>query len=191
MPNISKKLIYGKGLKGNGVAKVNGKNTKAYSTWGSMLQRCYAPKYLSRCPTYIGCSVCDAWLFFPTFNAWFDENYVEGWELDKDLLVTGNREYGPDTSCFVPHSINVLFIDSGRARGEYPIGVSFHKRSGKFRARLKIDGKLKHLGYFDNPEDAHDAYLIAKKANIIRMANEWKEKISDKLYIALIKKAGD
>lgn len=74
-------------------------------------------------------------------------------------------------------------------RGEYPTGVALRKRTGKFQASLCVDGKLKHLGYFNTAEDASQAYLRAKKANIIRVADEWKEKISDKLYIALIKKA--
>ena len=191
MANISKKLVFGVGVKGGGVAAVNGKPTKAYATWTSMLQRCYYPKCLSRQPTYIGCSVYSDWLFFPTFNAWFDENYVEGWHLDKDLLVTGNKIYSHDTCIFVPPPINTLFNDNGRARGEYPIGVSLRKRTGKFQAQLNIDGKVKHLGYFNTVEDAHRTYLIVKKENVIRMVNEWQEKIPVRLYEALIRKAND
>jgi len=37
-------------------------------------------------------------------------------------------------------------------------GVGFHKTSGKWRARIKLNGKRKHLGYFDTPEDAHEVY---------------------------------
>src|SRR5574343_280652 len=188
MPRNSNKLVQGVGRKGNGIAKVNGKNTKPYSIWTAMLQRCYDQRRLSRQPTYIGCSVCNEWLFFPNFKEWFDNNYVEGWELDKDLLVTENKVYSPETCIFVPHSINVLFIDSGAARGKYPIGVYLHKQSGKFQAHLKIDGKVKYLGYFDKPEDAHQAYLIAKKENVIRMTSAWKEKIPIKLYGALLAK---
>lgn len=191
MHNISNKLVYGKGVKCDGVARINGKLTKVYTAWMNMLKRCYSPNWLSRYPTYIGCSVCSDWLFFPTFNAWFDSHYVEGYHLDKDLLVSGNKVYSPETCIFVPLPINTLFNDHGRARGEYPIGVYFDKQCGKFKAQLSADGKVKHLGYFDTANEAHRAYLIAKKANIVRVANEWKEKISYKLYIALIKKAGD
>lgn len=42
-------------------------------------------------------------------------------------------------------------------------GVDFHKRSGKFRAKIGYQFKAIHLGYFDNPQDAHKAYLAAKK----------------------------
>ena len=38
------------------------------------------------------------------------------------------------------------------------IGVSWSKRDSKWRAEIKIDGKKKHLGSFDNEEDAYLAY---------------------------------
>lgn len=189
MPRISNKLVCGVGVKGQGIAKINGKNTKAYDTWMSMLRRCYSQKALSRNPTYVGCSVCDAWLFFPTFNAWFDENYVEGWQLDKDLLVAGNKKYCPEACIFTPPAINTLFTDSGKSRGKYPIGVYFNKRAGKFHAQLRIDGTQKYLGLFNTAEDASQAYQLAKRENIIRMANIWRDKIPTKLYDALLAKA--
>ena len=37
-------------------------------------------------------------------------------------------------------------------------GVSFHKRDKKFVAHIKLNGKKKHLGYFDTAEKAHEAY---------------------------------
>ena len=37
-------------------------------------------------------------------------------------------------------------------------GVSFHKDTGKYVARIMIEGKAKSLGYFDNPEEASVAY---------------------------------
>lgn len=44
------------------------------------------------------------------------------------------------------------------------IGVSIETRTGRYRSHIKINGKQKHLGYFDNIEDAikarKDAELI-------------------------------
>lgn len=37
-------------------------------------------------------------------------------------------------------------------------GVSFFRRRGKYRAYINIDQKQKHLGYFNNPEEAARAY---------------------------------
>jgi hypothetical protein len=43
-------------------------------------------------------------------------------------------------------------------------GVSFIKTNGKYRAQLMIRGKQHHLGQFDGPEQAYQAYLAAKVA---------------------------
>lgn len=43
------------------------------------------------------------------------------------------------------------------------LGVGFHKREQKYIAKIQINGKKKHLGYFTNPKEAHEAYLTAKR----------------------------
>lgn len=42
-------------------------------------------------------------------------------------------------------------------------GVNFYKRTGRWRAYIMRDGKERHLGYFDTPEDAYAAYCSASK----------------------------
>ena len=42
-------------------------------------------------------------------------------------------------------------------------GVSLHKESGKFMARIKFDKKTNYLGLFATPEDAFAAYCAASK----------------------------
>ena len=44
-----------------------------------------------------------------------------------------------------------------------PLGVinNVKGRGKDYRARAVIDGKLRHLGYYDTPEQAHQAYLEA------------------------------
>jgi len=42
-------------------------------------------------------------------------------------------------------------------------GVIFDKARGLFRASIQIDGKSKHLGRFKSKEEAHEAYLKAKR----------------------------
>lgn len=44
-----------------------------------------------------------------------------------------------------------------------PKGVSFDKRSGKFRASIYLEGRCKHLGHFPDPETAHAAYCAAAR----------------------------
>ena len=42
-------------------------------------------------------------------------------------------------------------------------GCSWYKRKKKWRAYIGVNNKQKHLGYFESEEDAHLAYLTAKK----------------------------
>lgn len=51
------------------------------------------------------------------------------------------------------------------ARSDNQTGVlGVHPVKGKFRASIRVNGKLKHLGYHNTPEAAHAAYLEAKRA---------------------------
>ena len=43
------------------------------------------------------------------------------------------------------------------------IGASWHTKSNKWRAAIQIDGKKKHLGYFDTPEEAHQVFMEQKR----------------------------
>jgi hypothetical protein len=48
-------------------------------------------------------------------------------------------------------------------------GYSFHKPLNKWRAKIVLNSKHIHLGYFDIEDDAHQAYLNAKeKYHIIK-----------------------
>ena len=50
-----------------------------------------------------------------------------------------------------------------KAAGKWPLGVSWHKNRNKFRASIRANNKTVHIGYFDCPDEAHQAYLAAKK----------------------------
>lgn len=43
------------------------------------------------------------------------------------------------------------------------LGVS--KFRDKFHAQISINGKVTHIGYYNTPEEAHDAYIEAKRKN--------------------------
>jgi len=42
-------------------------------------------------------------------------------------------------------------------------GYYFNKNTNKWRARLQLDGKNIHIGYYDTEEEAHQSYLTAKE----------------------------
>ena len=43
------------------------------------------------------------------------------------------------------------------------MGAHFYKRTKKWQASITVGGNLKHLGYFNTANEAHDAYLKAKR----------------------------
>lgn len=100
--------VYGVGYLGDGPysASLIGKYTKVYYTWRAMLQRCYCSMYQENKPTYEGCTVADEWHNFQNFAKWFEDNYIEGYELDKDLKVEGNKIYSPEACMFVSKQHN-------------------------------------------------------------------------------------
>lgn len=103
------KTVHGVGFLGNGdyKTKVGGKKIKRYAIWSSMIQRCYSELNFIKHPTYKDCTVCDEWLNYQNFSKWFEENYVKGYDLDKDILIEGNKIYSNKTCCFVPRWLNV------------------------------------------------------------------------------------
>lgn len=54
-------------------------------------------------------------------------------------------------------------------------GVSWHKKTSKWHAALQYRGVIYSLGYYDNIEDAAEAYRIAKN-NAINDFSEWYSK---------------
>ena len=143
-----------------------------YNAWKGMLERCYCPKFQAKRPTYVGCSVAKDWLLFSNFQRWA---LTQDWlnkQLDKDIIFASNKRYSPDTCLFVTIQVNSLLIDCYAARGDHPVGVHYRKDRGKFQAKLRINGKTKHIGLYPTPDLASDAYRKAKKAYIERVANE-------------------
>lgn len=43
------------------------------------------------------------------------------------------------------------------------LGASYHKATGRWTAQIRSNGRKQHLGYFASAEDAHEAYLGAKR----------------------------
>ena len=133
---------------------------KAYLVWVNMLKRCYNSDYKEKHPTYRDVTCCTEWLLFTNFAKWFKDNYKEGYNLDKDVLVKDNKIYSPNTCIFAPKEINLFLTLSGAIRGELPIGVTLHQ--GKFQSSISHKNKAIFLGYFDTKEEAHQAWQRAK-----------------------------
>lgn len=193
-------LIYGVGFSnGKYPITIDGRKTKEYETWHGILKRCYEQAYQKREPTYVGCTVCEAWYCYDTFYKWVitQENYEkwkEGgrkWCIDKDISVKGNKIYSPDTCFLVPKNVNSLFTNRRLHRGELPVGVRYHKKNHNYGATCMnpFIGKFKHIGSYITIQDAFNAYKEYKE-NIIRcVAKDEFEKgnITKKCYDAMLK----
>ena len=93
--------------------------------------------------------------------AWF---YVNGkWPIEIDH-VNGVRDDNRLVNLRAANrSINVQNVGPRRNNTSGFTGVSFYRRTGRWRAQIKNAGRTVHLGDFDQPEAAHDAYMEAKK----------------------------
>jgi HNH endonuclease/AP2 domain len=43
------------------------------------------------------------------------------------------------------------------------LGVCFHKRKGRYHAQINAGGRVRSIGYFSSPEEAHAAYVEEKR----------------------------
>ena len=173
---------------------INGKKTKCYKTWQSMLERCYDPYIINKNLTYKDCFVCEEWHNFQNFAKWFYKHYyeIEGERmcLDKDILFKNNKIYSPETCMIVPERINMLFIKSDKSRGDYPIGVCWHKNANKFMAYCQILNKnnkteSRYLGLYKTSKEAFLIYKQFKENYIKQIADEYKDLIPKELYNAM------
>ncbi len=176
------KLIYNVGY--FGIGKYSTKNNpKAYRTWNHMITRCYSEKQQIIQPSYMGCSVDERWYNFQVFAEWFENNYIEGFALDKDILVKGNKIYSPETCCFVPLQINQLFSVNSINRGNTPIGVRVSRNL--FQVSLKKFGKHITYGSYKTTDEAFKVFKYHKELYIKEVADIWKDKITTETYQAL------
>lgn len=166
------------------------RNTKAYSTWSGMMKRCYDEGRRDKSPTYAGCTVNPIWHYYQNYAEFYYEDLwrQDGWHLEKDILVKGNKEYGPETCVFAPRAINALFNKMKKTRGHCPLGVHYKKANGRYGANYRDgNGWLIHIGYFSNPVDAFYAFKEKKEALARSIADEWQDRIDPRLYEALYK----
>ena len=170
---MPKKLIYGVGVNDSPdpIAKsgiVNGKSKQVwrcpiYTMWRNILERCYSDKFLQKFPSYAGTTIHEDWKYFTNFKSWvLTQNYQDR-DIDKDLLIPGNKHYSPQTCIFVPHEINTLILKSEKGRGLYALGVSYvENREKHYHSCIHENQKKKHLGCFYSELEAHQSWQSAK-----------------------------
>lgn len=176
-----------------GIGDYSNKDKYLYAIWTGILQRTLSKEYKEKFEAYKDVAICKEWLDFQNFAEWcviqkgFQSKDESGrvFHIDKDLLSGEVKVYSPKTCCFIPIGINNLFITSGHKNKKWPTGVRFSNEKRKFVAICKTNGKNKHLGYFDNVEDAFKAYKEFKESHVKIVAEKWKDLISEEVYLAI------
>lgn len=163
------------------------KQEKSYIVWHNLLQRTLNDSRKQNLPTYEDCKLCDEWKDYATFKEWYYNpinGYREGYQLDKDLLVPGNKTYSPDTCCFLPKYINTFFRERIKT-DRLPKGVK--KNGNRYQARFMKKGKM-FLFKGETPKEAFTKYKEAKEQYIKEMASEYysRGEITEKVYNALM-----
>lgn len=157
--------------------------THSWRKWENLVERCKVGGVTQRkIPAYVGCT--NEFAGFEAFVDWhqMQVGYGSEHELDKDLLVRGNKAYSADTCVLIPNEINMLITEM-RASRALPQGVSFDARRGKYRTRCT----RKHwLGYFATPDLAFQKYKDFKEALLRDLAERHRSHIDPRAYAALM-----
>lgn len=133
---------------------------------------------------------------FQSFAEWCHTqvNYncvdMEGkkYELDKDIKGKGDKWYSPGNCAFVPQHLNKLLNDQKSRVGDLPLGVSFHKKSGKYSAKISSFNRRVWLGLYDTPEEASIEYKSAKSLEILRLLRYYEDHLDSEVVFELYRR---
>lgn len=169
------KLVYGIGINDSEHSvfdAAGGETCKIYKTWHDMIGRCYSEKIHKKNPTYKNCTMHEDWVIFSNFRAWMQNQDWEGKQLDKDLLVYGNKVYSPSLCVFVDANVNSFLTENKNGKNKLT-GAFFHKSTGKYQASCKnpFTKKLEYLGLFDDESKAHLAWKKRKHELACQLAD--------------------
>ncbi len=176
--NAQRKIIFGVGINDYDGST---NNLRSYRIWHEMISRCYGSRGQERRPTYKDCDVCEEWLRFSSYKKWYDENFIDGFDVDKDLLshVDEKKMYSPRNCVFLPPEINGFLVRKKTADGKM-IGVHLYGTS------YIVTCGSKYLGSFKNRDDAIQVYKEEKKRQAVSLAEKWRDKIDIRAYKALM-----
>lgn len=160
-----------------------------YRTWLNMFRRCYSAEFHLIQPGYADCSVSPEWHSFSNFRDWMQSQDWEGNELDKDLLVPGNKIYGPKTCAFVPKWLNGSIAANRSKRSCSLRGVCLYNKRGYDRFVAYCDQKI--IGTFKTELEAHIAWQKRKVSSLEVKLAEYKKSIFNPSVAAAIQKKID
>ncbi len=168
--------------------KVKSKHTREYIFWTGFLSRSCSENTKNNQPSYKPCSVSENFKSYSYFYEWCQDQigFDLGFDLDKDLIVKGNKIYSEEFCVFLPSEINRALCKNDKGRGGLPIGVFYNKKSKKFESRVRRNSNPVYIGSFDSEIDAFNSYKSEKESYLKHLANKYKGLIDERAYKALI-----
>lgn len=163
--------VCNKGYLGIGIYNKNNCQN-IYNIWYCILSRCYNKKDKNYKNYGIkGITICEKWLNFQNFAAWYEEN--SSWninnyklDLDKDILANINhletKIYSPETCLLIPSELNG-FLGGDNLKSGITKNIKFQS---------KYNGI--YLGSFDTFEEAKQVYAKEKYKHWIKLIDKFK-----------------
>lgn len=182
---------FGRGFFGQGphLHSIGKVTTKEYSTWGGIFYRLFDEKALERKPTYKEVGIVQDWYNFQEYAEWcqWQKGFKnEGWQLDKDLINKGSKEYSPENCCWVPREVNMALISQKKQRGSLPIGVTTAgHRMLKYRAQWCEGSGQQYSPIMTDPMACYEIYKKNKERYMHSLAAKWAGLIDERAEYAL------
>ena len=177
-------MVYNFGIYEDGKykAKKNGKHTKEYLVWHSMISRCHNKNYHGS-DNYENIKICDEWKYFQNFANWFNDNYYELNEesivLEKDFKTFAyglDKIYSPQNCMFLPQSLNKTITFQHNVKRNLPVGVRLSCNKNKPYTIQQICKDYSRV-IFETKEEAYEKYLELTYDRLYKYIEKYKSKI--------------
>lgn len=157
-------------------------HTRLSAMYNAVTQRGKAGgSFQRRWPAYQGVTVAEEFLDFDYFANWAVQQYGWGlgWDLDKDLLGCGSRQYHPKTCVFLPRDLNLLIASP---RQKVP-GNPYRLKDGRYRVRYNgVD-----IGVAESAVEAGEMWGEFRGLLVAMRAGDYKANLDPRAYQALIR----
>ncbi|HFK4065602.1 TPA: hypothetical protein ACG1UU_003026 [Kluyvera ascorbata] len=194
-----KPTMYGVGYNDT---KASGLTSQYHSSFDANLKRVYSPHWITQNrPSYILATTSEEFLYESNYVKFREANYYtyispvsgkeESPDLDKDILLEGNKHYSYELVAFVPQFVNQAMTEK-ESDSKLPLGVT--KLKDSFKMSITKFGKTLSKSGFNTASEAHQAWQLEKVEYLITVAGKYKEvvpvnKFDERVYDAVMDKA--
>ena len=153
--------------------------TKLYKVWIDMKSRCQNPNdtgyknWGGR-----GIKICNEWQNPNVFFEWAKNKWATGLQLDR---IDNDKGYSPENCWFTTKSFQSVNKRPEARNSSGYRGINWDKQKNKWRARITINSKDKHLGFFENIYEANKARkkAVMEYQAMLAAAPEYQDHIPD------------